>query len=167
MCDRCSKWRRVPAYVDSNILPAQWFCEMSPDTARATCAAPQEYETRRQFRFSDDVCAICWKGSSGGELMGCRGNCMRSFHAGCVKLITSASGKEDWYCEACINQVHECFSCKQPGNDKQDVVKCPLYCGHHYHLDCLTADSYNQNASRKRNSAKSLKGKEQPCPAHW
>jgi hypothetical protein len=24
LCDRCQKWRRVPAYVDSALLPHKW-----------------------------------------------------------------------------------------------------------------------------------------------
>ncbi|KAJ1459442.1 hypothetical protein M885DRAFT_434992, partial [Pelagophyceae sp. CCMP2097] len=28
-CDRCEKWRRVPATIDTSQLPEQWFCEMN------------------------------------------------------------------------------------------------------------------------------------------
>jgi len=41
-CDRCGKWRRLPAAVDVERLPERWFCEMNVwDAARARCDAPE------------------------------------------------------------------------------------------------------------------------------
>ncbi len=41
-CDECSKWRSIPAYVDSDALPDQWFCEMNEwDSERNHCGAAE------------------------------------------------------------------------------------------------------------------------------
>ena len=47
-CERCNKWRRLPAGTDEASLPAVWFCEYNPDVLRNTCAAPEEL-------FDDDA----------------------------------------------------------------------------------------------------------------
>ena len=41
-CDRCAKWRRLPAVIKVEMLPERWFCEMNVwDAARARCDAPE------------------------------------------------------------------------------------------------------------------------------
>ena len=41
-CDACSKWRRIPEAALQIKDNESWFCTMSPDAERNTCAAPQE-----------------------------------------------------------------------------------------------------------------------------
>eukprot|EP00639_Heterosigma_akashiwo_P007185 CAMPEP_0194559104 /NCGR_PEP_ID=MMETSP0292-20121207/771_1 /TAXON_ID=39354 /ORGANISM="Heterosigma akashiwo, Strain CCMP2393" /LENGTH=324 /DNA_ID=CAMNT_0039406923 /DNA_START=193 /DNA_END=1164 /DNA_ORIENTATION=- len=41
-CDKCAKWRRLPADTDPDALPARWFCRMNPDRRRADCAVGEE-----------------------------------------------------------------------------------------------------------------------------
>lgn len=43
-CDRCGKWRRLPAgkEYEEAALPETWFCEFSPDNKRNACAKPEE-----------------------------------------------------------------------------------------------------------------------------
>lgn len=43
MCDRCGKWRKLPAHVAPSSLPAKWYCSMTTwNPARASCAAELE-----------------------------------------------------------------------------------------------------------------------------
>ena len=41
-CDRCSKWRRVPAVTFP--LPTRWYCEMNPSCGPWSCAVPEAAE---------------------------------------------------------------------------------------------------------------------------
>ena len=42
-CDRCAKWRRLPAGIKGKMLPKQWFCEMNVwDPRRARCDHPED-----------------------------------------------------------------------------------------------------------------------------
>mmetsp|Transcript_5400 Transcript_5400/g.6918 ORF Transcript_5400/g.6918 Transcript_5400/m.6918 type:complete len:890 (-) Transcript_5400:291-2960(-) len=41
-CDRCGKWRKLPAHISLDLLPETWFCEMNSwDTSTANCQAPE------------------------------------------------------------------------------------------------------------------------------
>jgi len=46
-CDRCLKWRRLPASVDMRDIQRQrrWFCEMNPDRKRAKCSIAEPKAT--------------------------------------------------------------------------------------------------------------------------
>ncbi|PNH00860.1 Histone-lysine N-methyltransferase ASHH2, partial [Tetrabaena socialis] len=42
-CDRCTKWRRIPAgFADQIREDAPWYCEHNPNKAFASCSVPQE-----------------------------------------------------------------------------------------------------------------------------
>ncbi|KAL7473841.1 hypothetical protein ACHAXS_014361 [Conticribra weissflogii] len=42
-CDRCQKWRHLPAYVNLEDLPEHWFCELNTyDEKRNDCEAPEQ-----------------------------------------------------------------------------------------------------------------------------
>jgi len=42
-CDKCGKWRALPASVDSSKLPDIWFCELNKyDTKFNSCSKPEE-----------------------------------------------------------------------------------------------------------------------------
>ena len=45
-CERCSKWRRLPAAdedtLDEMALDDDWYCEQNPDVQRADCSVPEE-----------------------------------------------------------------------------------------------------------------------------
>lgn len=42
-CEKCNKWRKLPAHIKSSTLPDKWYCTMNHwDPSRATCATPQE-----------------------------------------------------------------------------------------------------------------------------
>ncbi|KAF0722924.1 hypothetical protein Ae201684_018001 [Aphanomyces euteiches] len=46
MCDKCKKWRKLPAHVKSATLPEHWFCSMNHwNPVVASCSAPQEADT--------------------------------------------------------------------------------------------------------------------------
>ncbi|GLC55996.1 hypothetical protein PLESTB_001053200 [Pleodorina starrii] len=43
LCDRCTKWRRIPAaFVDQIREDTPWYCENNPNKAFASCSVPQE-----------------------------------------------------------------------------------------------------------------------------
>jgi len=42
-CDRCQKWRHLPAHVNLEDLPEHWFCELNTyDEKRNDCEAPEQ-----------------------------------------------------------------------------------------------------------------------------
>lgn len=42
-CDRCHKWRHLPATVNLDSLPEHWFCELNTyDEKRNNCDAPEQ-----------------------------------------------------------------------------------------------------------------------------
>lgn len=42
-CEKCQKWRILPASVDKDKLPDPWFCEMNTyDSKRNSCEAPEQ-----------------------------------------------------------------------------------------------------------------------------
>lgn len=42
-CEKCNKWRKLPAHIKSSTLPDKWYCVMNHwDPSRASCAMPQE-----------------------------------------------------------------------------------------------------------------------------
>jgi len=41
-CDKCAKWRRLPADTNPNDLPNRWYCRMNTDPNRADCSVPEE-----------------------------------------------------------------------------------------------------------------------------
>jgi hypothetical protein len=46
-CDRCTKWRKLPAHIDPDALPESWDCGMiSWPTANIVCVAEKESEPR-------------------------------------------------------------------------------------------------------------------------
>eukprot|EP00549_Striatella_unipunctata_P022103 CAMPEP_0118689484 /NCGR_PEP_ID=MMETSP0800-20121206/9518_1 /TAXON_ID=210618 ORGANISM="Striatella unipunctata, Strain CCMP2910" /NCGR_SAMPLE_ID=MMETSP0800 /ASSEMBLY_ACC=CAM_ASM_000638 /LENGTH=1395 /DNA_ID=CAMNT_0006586893 /DNA_START=212 /DNA_END=4399 /DNA_ORIENTATION=- len=46
-CEKCEKWRVIPASIDDSDLPDQWFCEMNIyDPKRNFCEAPEQTEER-------------------------------------------------------------------------------------------------------------------------
>lgn len=48
-CDRCGKWRALPATVDSSSLPDIWWCEMNTyDAEHNRCDQPEEGEKKKQ-----------------------------------------------------------------------------------------------------------------------
>ena len=59
------------------------------------------------------VCALCSQLASadGSDLLLCDGECLRSFHTGCLGLTTVPEG--DWRCEQCANNSHSCFVCNE------------------------------------------------------
>jgi hypothetical protein len=45
-CDSCSKWRKIPSFVNTDALPEQWYCEMNIwDENRNNCDASEEVNT--------------------------------------------------------------------------------------------------------------------------
>mmetsp|Transcript_4763 Transcript_4763/g.19070 ORF Transcript_4763/g.19070 Transcript_4763/m.19070 type:complete len:1137 (-) Transcript_4763:249-3659(-) len=45
-CDKCSKWRMVPSFVDTAALPDKWYCSMNAwDPSRADCGVPEDDES--------------------------------------------------------------------------------------------------------------------------
>ena len=53
-CERCDKWRKLK--LTATPLAEQWFCELNPDAAFASCDAPEE-----EYTDSDE------EGEEGGE----------------------------------------------------------------------------------------------------
>ncbi|TMW55532.1 hypothetical protein Poli38472_010414 [Pythium oligandrum] len=42
-CEKCNKWRKLPAHIKSSTLPDKWYCSMNHwDPSRASCSIAQE-----------------------------------------------------------------------------------------------------------------------------
>ncbi|KAJ0405116.1 hypothetical protein ATCC90586_009687 [Pythium insidiosum] len=42
-CEKCNKWRKLPAHIKSSTLPDKWYCSMNHwDPTRASCSVPQD-----------------------------------------------------------------------------------------------------------------------------
>ena len=63
------------------------------------------------------VCAICnqLKSEDNSDLVLCDGDCLRSFHSGCLGLAVVPEG--EWKCTACVENNHSCFICQEEGSD--------------------------------------------------
>ncbi|KAH6784991.1 hypothetical protein C2S51_000419 [Perilla frutescens var. frutescens] len=133
-----------------------------------------------QDELFDNVCAYC---DDGGDLLGCEGRCIRSFHpsiesgahSSCESLCYSneqVQAIETFLCKNCKYQRHQCFICGELGNsDKSsgaEVFPCVSpTCGHFYHPECLsnllfTRDDYQAQEFQKKIKA----GDSFTCPAH-
>ncbi|KJP85884.1 hypothetical protein AK88_04471 [Plasmodium fragile] len=44
-CDRCEKWRKLPAYIDMNNLPKIWYCNLNTDARYNSCDVEEEVAT--------------------------------------------------------------------------------------------------------------------------
>eukprot|EP00898_Chlorokybus_atmophyticus_P001657 jgi/Chlat1/2492/Chrsp175S02363 len=117
----------------------------------------------------DNLCSWC---DDGGMLIGCEGECWRSFHAvegqgadGCPTLHMSLGTYEEyqtdktkrWLCADCENEYHICYECKEYGDaaegPKQEVFKCEYYgCGKYYHPACFTGSKaeYGRKLSARK-----------------
>ncbi|XP_057792962.1 protein ENHANCED DOWNY MILDEW 2-like [Salvia miltiorrhiza] len=128
----------------------------------------------------DNVCAYC---DDGGDVLGCEGRCIRSFHATiesgadskCESLCYSSDqvqAMDTFLCRNCKYQQHQCFICGRLGNsDKSsgaEVFPCvSATCGHFYHPECLSKllfprDDYQAQVFQNKIKA----GDSFTCPAH-
>ncbi|KAJ3707830.1 hypothetical protein LUZ61_011535 [Rhynchospora tenuis] len=98
-------------------------------------------------RAFDWVCALC---DNGGDILSCRGRCLRSFHPtpdptlDCETLnLTVAQVKEmrTFLCDNCLSEKHQCYACGILGSSAEinrEVHKCGFSdCGLHYHPNCV------------------------------
>ncbi|KAL6644235.1 hypothetical protein ACP70R_015843 [Stipagrostis hirtigluma subsp. patula] len=127
---------------------------------------------------TDAVCAIC---DDGGRLLGCTGQCKRSFHprlkdgrlSKCRTLgYTSAQLKEisAFLCKNCEYKQHQCFSCGElePSDElNAKVFKCNnASCGHFYHPKCV-AKLLEPHDGTCELARRIVAGMSFTCPVHW
>ncbi|KAK7087845.1 hypothetical protein V1264_021845 [Littorina saxatilis] len=48
-CDRCLKWRRIPAYADHQQLPEKWYCYNNPDQSKNSCNIAEEKPADEEY----------------------------------------------------------------------------------------------------------------------
>ncbi|KAI3457754.1 hypothetical protein Pfo_014417 [Paulownia fortunei] len=128
----------------------------------------------------DCVCALC---DDGGELLGCEGRCIRSFHptiesgAGsfCESLCYSSEqvyAIQTFMCKNCQYQQHQCFICGRLGtSDKSsgaEVFPCvSATCGHFYHPQCVSELVFPGDENQAQELQKQIEaGDSFTCPAH-
>eukprot|EP00462_Mataza_sp_D1_P022330 CAMPEP_0175138560 /NCGR_PEP_ID=MMETSP0087-20121206/10420_1 /TAXON_ID=136419 /ORGANISM="Unknown Unknown, Strain D1" /LENGTH=415 /DNA_ID=CAMNT_0016421483 /DNA_START=152 /DNA_END=1396 /DNA_ORIENTATION=- len=46
-CDKCHKWRKLFGQKEEE-LPEKWFCDMNPNSARASCSAPEDKDEEQK-----------------------------------------------------------------------------------------------------------------------
>ncbi|KAL8473920.1 hypothetical protein ACS0TY_029992 [Phlomoides rotata] len=128
----------------------------------------------------DNVCALC---DDGGEVLGCEGRCMRSFHPTlesgahnfCESLCYSCEqvdAIQTFLCSNCKYQLHQCFICGRLGSsDKSsgaEVFPCvSATCGHFYHPQCLSELLFPRDQNQAQVFQKKIEaGDSFTCPAH-
>ncbi|XP_047941334.1 protein ENHANCED DOWNY MILDEW 2-like isoform X1 [Salvia hispanica] len=128
----------------------------------------------------DNVCAYC---DDGGNVLGCEGRCIRSFHATiesgadskCESLCYSSEqvqAIDTFLCKNCKHQRHQCYICGRLGNSDRssgaEVFPCvSATCGHFYHPDCLSELLFPRNDYQAQVFKNKIKaGDSFTCPAH-
>ncbi|KAG6419660.1 hypothetical protein SASPL_121882 [Salvia splendens] len=128
----------------------------------------------------DNVCAYC---DDGGNVLGCEGRCIRSFHATiesgadskCESLCYSSEqvqAIDTFLCKNCKYQRHQCYICGRLGNSDissgAEVFPCvSATCGHFYHPDCLSELLFPRNDYQAQVFKNKIKaGDSFTCPAH-
>ncbi|KAK4437533.1 protein ENHANCED DOWNY MILDEW 2 [Sesamum alatum] len=128
----------------------------------------------------DRVCALC---DDGGEILGCEGRCIRSFHP----TIESGAGSfceslgytseqvdaiQNFLCKNCQYQQHQCFICGRLGSsDKSSVAEVfpciSATCGHFYHPQCVSELIFPGDKNQAQELQKQIEaGDSFTCPAH-
>ena len=136
---------------------------------------PREKEDK-----NDWVCSICefLEDPYESVLILCDGECLRSFHEGCLKrndIDFTTTGQ--WFCQDCITKSHLCFACNKRGRDYEEVNRCSFSkCGKFYHLKCLqssSSDDDNNNCIMLLPTAVTMVNKDVQevwsfkCPRHY
>ncbi|XP_078162087.1 EDM2-like protein1 isoform X2 [Carex rostrata] len=125
----------------------------------------------------DWVCAIC---DNGGDILSCRGSCLRSFHATpdptlyCETLnFTPAQVQEmnSFLCDNCLYKKHQCYACGILGSSAisdQEVFICGSSdCGLHYHPHCVSKLLYPRDETKAGKLVVKIKeGRGFECPRH-
>jgi hypothetical protein len=76
--------------------------------------ATPDAESDDSSRGDTHHCGVC---EGRGSMLLCDGPCGRGFHADCMKECPDTGEGNEWLCKECKNKVHECFICKQDGED--------------------------------------------------
>ncbi|KAL3849183.1 hypothetical protein ACJIZ3_011065 [Penstemon smallii] len=133
-----------------------------------------------EYQLFDRVCAFC---DDGGDILGCEGRCIRSFHptiesgAGSCCESLGYSNKEveaiqTFLCKNCQYQRHQCFICGRLGSsDKSsgaEVFPCvSATCGHFYHPKCVSELIFPGDDIQAHGLQKQIEGGDTfTCPAH-
>ncbi|XP_066159908.1 protein ENHANCED DOWNY MILDEW 2 isoform X2 [Oryza sativa Japonica Group] len=130
---------------------------------------------------SDDgteaVCAIC---DQGGILLGCKGECKRSFHpkledgtkSFCKTLGYTSREVEEipiFICSNCQHKQHQCFKCGQLDSSHETNPKvfqcCNASCGRFYHPKCVAGLLEPDGACGLEKRI--ADGMTFTCPVHW
>ncbi|XP_052166286.1 protein ENHANCED DOWNY MILDEW 2-like [Oryza glaberrima] len=130
---------------------------------------------------SDDgteaVCAIC---DQGGILLGCKGECKRSFHPKledgtkffCKTLGYTSREVEEipiFICSNCQHKQHQCFKCGQLDSSHETNPKvfqcCNASCGRFYHPKCVAGLLEPDGACGLEKRI--ADGMTFTCPVHW
>lgn len=115
------------------------------------------------------MCEEC--GFTNGILTECQGSCERSFHLECLgqtdevePLAEQHLNKQDYICDECQNERHECFACKLSYTDDPNQVtkKCSIAtCGKYYHEKCMkSSELFRKDSSSTANKPAYI------CPQH-
>lgn len=128
----------------------------------------------------DSTCAIC---DNGGDLLGCDGPCMRSFHAKigtgedsyCQTLgFTEAEveAMKTFLCKNCEYKQHQCFICgvlEPSDGPTAKVFLCNnATCGYFYHPKCVAQQLHPNNKIEALEKEKKIAGGSSfTCSIHW
>ncbi|KAM0864881.1 hypothetical protein ACQ4PT_043646 [Festuca glaucescens] len=167
--------------VDSdNFEMKESFIAADEDVEDMVADVSTESEEDEEDDLFDFTCAIC---DNGGDLLGCDGPCMRSFHA---KIGTGEDSQCDtlgfteaeveamktFLCKNCEYKQHQCFICgvlEPSDGPTAKVFLCNnATCGYFYHPKCVARRLHPNNkveALEKENSIAG--GFSFTCPIHW
>ncbi|CAM0950878.1 unnamed protein product [Alopecurus aequalis] len=173
--------KKQSSEVDSdNFEMKESFIAADEDVEDMVADGSSESEEDEGDDLFDFTCAIC---DNGGDLLGCDGPCMRSFHAKigtgedsyCDTLgFTEAEveAMKTFLCKNCGYKQHQCFICgvlEPSDGPTAKVFLCNnATCGYFYHPKCVARRLHPNNkmeALQKENSITG--GSSFTCPIHW
>ncbi len=68
-CERCEKWRRLPATVSAKDLPDTWYCNMNTwDPRSASCAVQDDFKAVEDTNHREGILSGAQKSSTGSKL---------------------------------------------------------------------------------------------------